>query len=84
MWVLLPGREASLVYLNTQLFPFQKYFQYKPNDGDIMLITAIRVPMVKNILTFMVDKKLCRYVQSFVNILFILKVDTFHFQNVVS
>ena len=47
MWVLLTGREVGLVYLHTQLFPLQKHLQDKPIDRDIMLITAIGVPMVE-------------------------------------
>ena len=74
MWVSLIGREVGLVYLHTQLFPFQKHLQYKPIDRAIMLIGAIGVPMVENILTFIGDQKLYRYVLSFVSILFMLKI----------
>ena len=63
------------MYLCTQPFPFQKHLQYKPIDRDTMLITANGVPMVENILTYMGDQKLCSNVLSFVNILFILKID---------
>ena len=40
-----------------------------------MLINAIGEPMVKNILTFMGDQKICGNVLRFVNVLFILKID---------
>ena len=58
MWRLLAGREVGLVHLCTQLFPFQKYLQYKPIDSNRMMITAIGVSMVKNILTLIGDQKL--------------------------
>ena len=64
------------MYLHTQLFPFQTHLQYKPINRDIILIGAIRVPTIENILAFTGDQKLCGYVLSFVNILFILKIDT--------
>ena len=70
MWVLSSGREVSLVYLHTQPLPFQKHLQYKPIDKIIMLIIATGVPIVKNILTFKGDQKLCWYVLSFVNVLY--------------
>ena len=60
------------MYLHTQLFPFEDICSIKPVDRDIMLITAIGV---ENILTFMGDQKLCGYDLSFVNVLFILKID---------
>ena len=41
-----------------------------------MLIATIGVPMVKNILTFIGDLKLCGYDLSFVTLLFMLKTDT--------
>ena len=42
----------------------------------ILLIAAIGVPEVKNIFTFIEDQKLCGYVLNFVNVLFMLKIDT--------
>ena len=67
------------MYLRTQLFPFQKHLQYKPIDRNNMMITAIGVPMVENILTFMGDQKLGGNDLRFVNLLFILATDMFHF-----
>ena len=84
MWVLLACREAGLVYLHTQLFPFQKHLQYKPMDRNNMMITTFGVPTVKNILTFMGDQKLGGNDLSFVNVLFILKISMFHFWSFVS
>ena len=49
MWVLLTGRETGLVCLCTQLLPFQKHLQCNTIDRKYMTITAIGVPMVKNI-----------------------------------
>ena len=76
MWAWLTGREVGLVYLHTQVFLFCKNLQYKPIDRAIMLIAAIEVPVVKNILIFIGDQKLCGYVLSFVSVLFMLKIDT--------
>ena len=56
MWVLLTGKEVGLVYLYTQLFPYQKHLQYKWINRDIMLITATRVPMVEHILSLIGDQ----------------------------
>ena len=49
MWIALTHREFGLVYLCTQLYPFQKHLQWKPIDRVIMLIAAIGVPMVEYI-----------------------------------
>ena len=78
MWASLIGRKVSLVCLQTQLYICQKHLQYKPTDRTIMLTATIEVPMVKNILTFTEDQKLCGYVLHFISILFMLKIDT-HF-----
>ena len=76
MWILPSGKEVSPVYLYTQLFSFQKHLQYKPMDRNNMMITAIGVPIVENIWTFRRDQKLGGNDLSFVNVLFILEMDT--------
>ena len=45
-------------------------------DRNNIMISANEVPVVKNILTFMGDQKLGGNDLSFVNVLFILKIDT--------
>ena len=69
MWVLSTGKEISLVYLCAQFFLFWKHFQYKPMDMSNMMITAIGVPMR--------DHKLAVNDLSFVNVLFILEMDSY-------
>ena len=73
--VSLAGRVVSLVCLYIQLFLFWKHLQYKAIDRALILIAATGVPMVKNVLTFINDQKLWGYVLSFVNMLFMLKID---------
>ena len=53
--------------------------QYNPIDRAIILIAATGVPMVKNVFTFIEDQKLLGYVLSLISVLFVLKIDMFHF-----
>ena len=48
------------------------------------MITIIGVSMVENNLTFVGDQKLGGNDLSFVNVLFILKIDTFYFRYFIS
>ena len=81
-YYLLVGRLVLGINVHNSFHFENIYSTYQLTD--ITLITAIGVPMVENISTFIVDQKLCSYVPSFVNVLFILKIDLFHFQNFVS
>ena len=74
--VSLVGQVVCLVCLHTQLIIFQKDLQYKPIAKAIIPNADAEVPNVENILTFIEEQiLLLGYVQTFVNVIFMLKID---------